>query len=75
MNRQDHEGIRRTTPEPPSQMHTARILAVSPETLVRMRRSGKGPAFVRIRSCVRYSPDAIQRFLESAERGVEEPNA
>lgn len=79
MYRRDNGSIHRTTPEPPSRMHTtrqtARILGVSPETLARMRRSGKGPAFVRILSCVRYSSDAIQRFLESAEREVEEPNA
>lgn len=47
---------------------TAQILAVSPSTLARWRKSGEGPAWVRIGSKPRYTPAAVHRYI--AQRSV-----
>lgn len=46
----------------------ARALSIQPKTLCRWRWEGKGPAFYKIGSAVRYKIDDIEEFISSARR-------
>ena len=56
-----------------SEKQAARILAVSIAALRRWRRERRGPQFIRLERCVRYSVGALERFL--AENSVNNKKA
>jgi predicted site-specific integrase-resolvase len=52
-----------TQPQLWKEADTARFLDVSVAALRRWRREGRGPKFLRLERCIRYSPEAIEQFL------------
>jgi len=51
-----------------NELQAAEILNIKATTLRRWRWEGIGPNFRKIGSSVRYSPDDINSFIESASR-------
>lgn len=51
-----------------SQKSVAGMLGVSTGTLAQWRVRGYGPAFVKVGHFVRYSPQAIERFIADNSR-------
>jgi hypothetical protein len=56
-----------------SEKQAARMLSVSIAALRRWRRERRGPQFVRLERCIRYSVGALERFL--TENSVENKKA
>jgi hypothetical protein len=50
-------------PQVLNDQQTARVLSVSIGALRRWRRELRGPEFIRLERCVRYSVGALERFL------------
>jgi predicted DNA-binding transcriptional regulator AlpA len=47
------------------QEEVARMLGVSPRTLLRMRQHGHGPEWIRVgKTLIRYRPEAVAKWLE-----------
>jgi predicted DNA-binding transcriptional regulator AlpA len=44
------------------------LLQLSISTLYRLRRSGTGPSWVKVRGAIRYRSSAVARFLEGRDR-------
>jgi hypothetical protein len=58
-----------------TQSECAELLRLSPRTLERLRVSGSGPKFLRIRHSVRYRPEDVQSWAAARVVGStsEEP--
>jgi Helix-turn-helix domain len=56
-------------PQMLSEKQTARILAVSTAALRRWRREGRGPEFMHLERCVRYSVKSIEGWLTENASG------
>jgi predicted site-specific integrase-resolvase len=52
-----------SVPQMVGEKQAARILAVSIAALRRWRREGRGPDFVRLERCIRYSMKSIETFV------------
>jgi predicted DNA-binding transcriptional regulator AlpA len=52
-----------------TQSETAKVLGISVRTLERMRVTGLGPRYVKVRSSVRYQQEALERWIEAKSRG------
>jgi hypothetical protein len=48
-----------------SDLQAAKTLGCSPSFLRKARINGGGPDFVKVGSLVRYSPEALMRFIEA----------
>ncbi|HQQ00981.1 MAG TPA: helix-turn-helix domain-containing protein [bacterium] len=56
-----------------TQKETAEELRVSPRTLEKWRRSGRGPRFIRYsQRAIRYDRDDVRQWAESRKSGGEE---
>lgn len=51
----------------------AKRLGLAKQTLVQWRWRGEGPEFVKLGRAVRYSPDSLDRWLSTRQRGGEPP--
>jgi hypothetical protein len=51
-----------------SQRQAASILSISVRTLERMRVTGLGPRYVKVRSSVRYQQEALERWIAAQSR-------
>ena len=52
-----------------TQREAASILSISVRSLERMRVTGLGPRYVKVRSSVRYQQEALERWVAAQERG------
>ena len=50
-----------------SQDQVCEALQISLSTLYRMRKSGQGPAWIRVRGAIRYRASAVRIYLDAAE--------
>jgi hypothetical protein len=50
------------------ELEAAQILGLSVKTLRRWRFAGRGPAFHKLGSCVRYRLDDLAAFIEAGRR-------
>jgi hypothetical protein len=57
-----------------SDVETAKILHVKPQTLATWRSEGRGPWFFKVGRAIQYTPRSIREFRESCAR-VPEPAA
>lgn len=51
-----------------SSKETARYLKTTPEQMVRLRRSGKGPAFGQVGHLIRYRKSVVDQWLASQHK-------
>ena len=56
-----------TNPRLLTQEDAAAFLCLAPKTLARWRWAGRGPRFVKLGSAVRYSLDALERYVREGE--------
>ena len=54
-----------------TEVEAARILGLEPATLRQWRFLGRGPAYHKFGSAVRYDPRELERFIACARRGSE----
>lgn len=64
------EQVASTYPQLLGEKQTAHVLAVSVAALRRWRRERRGPAFVKLERCIRYSVGALEHFLNENSVGT-----
>ena len=54
-----------------SEKSAAEVLCVRPKTLTTWRTMGRGPAFVRVGSAIRYDPADLQAFVDAGRAAAD----
>lgn len=51
-----------------TQEEVCQLMQTSVSTLYRLRKAGDGPAWIRVRSAIKYRRSAVEAYLQNAER-------